>query len=142
MTGSTALDLLLFAGGFVITIGFVALLFRLGRFEATPREKRVWPALVAVVAVEGVILAVVQPLQNVPIGVPLAANGVLAVVFVWMWRTGRLALERQPADLRPEMARRRRWFGEHRVLLVGLWAACTATIVAWALVVLLLFVRR
>jgi hypothetical protein len=122
-------------GGILFLLsGFVWLLYRLGRFHPTMRERRTWVIMGAALLGWVVILAVVGPL---PPFVSLALSaGAIGSAF-WAWRRGRFRLESVPADSREEVARRREWMRTHRGLLIGLGIAFTVLMVVWALVVVL-----
>lgn len=132
---SPALILLAMGGIAVITIGFSALTYRLGRFNVAPRERRSW-AMFAALAVPWVLfLAFYGPL---PIWVVLAMNLGAVAIWVWWWRTGRFSIERVPADVRDEAQRRRDWMRSHRGSLGALVAAYLLLSLLWAFVIVVI----
>lgn len=133
MSGVPPLYLLMALGGaLLIVVGAGALLFRLGGFTPTDRERRAWFLAGAVLVPVIVLLAFVGPL---PTPLVLALNAGLLVYWVWAWRTGRLRVDRAPSDMRDEVARRRAWMLSHRGTLVLLWIGATIATVLWVVVI-------
>jgi hypothetical protein len=133
---------LLVLGGCLITgAAFAWLLYKLGRFEPAPRERRSWLFLVAITLIWSVILVMAQP-RTLPLPFVLAANAGAIALLVWSWRTGRFAVERLPADVQAEVIRRRRWFRDHRRLFLGLVGAFVAVNLVWTFAALLLLAKR
>jgi hypothetical protein len=122
-------------GVLVLLSGFVSVLYRLGGFQLTARERRSWTVTGAVLLAWVVLLAFIGPLPP-PLALVLTAGSVL--MFVWAWRTGRFRLDRMPADAREEVARRREWMRTHAGLLVALWIGFTVSMVVWVLAVVIL----
>jgi len=131
----TPVVMLVTLGGILLLVaGFIWLLFRLGGFHLTGRERRNWAILGAALLALIVGLAVLGPL---PPSVLLVLNaGALGLAF-WSWRTGRFRVDAVPADSREEAARRREWMRTHSGLLIGLGTVLTVLVVVWALAVVL-----
>ncbi len=122
-------------GGILLLLaGFVVLLYRLGGFHPTARERRSWLIAGAVLLAWVVLLAFVGPL---PPSMSLLLSGGTLVLALWWWRNGRFRLDAVPADSREEVARRREWMRMHPGLLIGLGTAFTVLMVVWALTVVL-----
>jgi len=132
---SPALILLAMGGLAVITIGFSALMYRLGRFNVVPRERRSWAILAALVVPWVLFLAFYGPL---PIWIVLAMNLVVVAIWAWWWRSGRLAIERVPAEVRDEVQHRRDWMRSHGKLLGALFVAYMLVSLVWALAIVII----
>jgi hypothetical protein len=132
---SPALILLAMGGVAVMTIGFFALMFRLGRFNVAPREWRSWAMLAALLVPWVLFLAFYGPL---PIWIVLAMNLVVVAIWAWWWRTGRFSIERVPADVREEVQHRRDWMRSHRRLLGTLFAAYMLLSLVWAFAIVVI----
>jgi hypothetical protein len=131
----TPVLILVTLGGVLLLLSaFVWLLYRLGGFHLTTRERRTWVIIGAALLVWVVILAFVGPL---PPSVSLLLSAGVIGFAVWAWRSGRFRLERVPPDSREEVARRREWMRTHPGLLIGLGSAFTVLMVVWALAVVL-----
>jgi len=130
-----ALVLLFMGGHLVILVGFVGLVYRLGRFVAAPKERWSWAILAALLVPWVLFLAFFGPL---PLEVVLAMNVLVVGVWVWAWRTGRFSVERVPGEVREEVRHRREWMRTHRKLLVGLFIAYMLINLLWAFAMLLI----
>ena len=129
-----ALMLVTLGGVVVLLSGFVLVLYRLGGFQPTARERRSWVVTGAVLLAWVALLAFVGPLPP-PFALLLTAGA--ALLYVWAWRTGRFRLDRVPADAREEVARRREWMRTHVGLLVALGIGFTFSMMVWALAVVI-----
>jgi hypothetical protein len=68
---------------------FMWLLFRLGGFTASRRERRSWLVMAAALVPWVVLLAFIGPL---PMPLVIAMNVLVVVLFLWAWRTGKFRL--------------------------------------------------
>jgi hypothetical protein len=123
-------------GGILMLLsGFTWLMFRMGGFRLTPRERRNWLVTAAILLVWILFLALAGPLP--PIAVLGLYVGTIGIG-IWSWRTGRFRLDRVPVDARDEAARRRAWMRSHRGRLVAMTAAFTFLMLVWVLAVVLI----
>jgi hypothetical protein len=121
-------------GVLLLTGGFVWLLFRLGGFHLTARERRTWAILGALLLAWIVFLAFVGPLP--PLMSVLLSVGAFAFA-IWSWRGGQFSLDKVPADSREEVARRREWMRAHRGLSIGLCLGFAVLVCVWAVAIAL-----
>lgn len=128
--------LLFFLGGYLLALAaFVWLLYRLGGFKATARERRMWSVIAVLLMGWVALLAFIGPLPPLLI---LVANVVAIGWFVWGWRTGRFKLDRVPADSRAEARQRRQWMRDHRGTLTALVTGFVFVTLVWSFIVFVL----
>lgn len=127
--------ILLVLGGHVVMLaGLLWLVFRLGGFTPSARERRSWAISAGLLVAWVLLLALIGPL---PLPVVIAMDVLVLAWWVWAWRTGRLSIERAPTDLQAEVKRRRQWGRQHWRLLIGLAAAYSVATLAWVFAVAL-----
>lgn len=114
--------MLLLGGHLLLLVIGIGLMYRLGGFVLTQRERKGWAIGASLLIAWGVLLAFIGPLPPpIVVGMNLFAIGLL----LWAWRTGRFSIEAVPADIRAEAQRRRQWMREHvRLLLAMCGAIC------------------
>jgi hypothetical protein len=130
--------LLVLGGSALIVVGVIWLLYRLGGFTPTAHERRGWMVAVPVVLGIMVVMAFIGPL---PLPLVLALNAGLIGYWIWAWRSGRLRVDRAPADMRDEVAMRRAWMRSHRGLLIAVLVGGWLVLIVWLMVVILVVGR-
>lgn len=125
--------LVLALGGHVaILAAFVWLLYRLGGFTPSARERWTWVVLAAMTVSWVVLLAFIGPL---PVPVVLAMNLGVLTLWVWTWRSGRWRLEVVPTEQRVELSYRRQWMRDHVRLLAALFGGYLLVNMLWLVIV-------